>query len=126
MQRDIHPDYHPVVFVDDEFELVTRSTLTSGETRTIDGVEHYVVRLDISSNSHPFWTGQQRFVDSEGRVERFRAKYARARNRGGAKKKADDEPKPPASEAAGEEAASEEAASEAGQAATESESTDAE
>lgn len=80
---DIHPEYHPVIFVDGAFELITRSTQTSNETRTIDGVEHYVIQLDISAGSHPFWTGQQKFIDSEGRVERFRAKYGR----GGGKKK---------------------------------------
>lgn len=77
MKPDIHPDYHPVVFVDGsaDFELISRSTKTSRETRQIDGVEHYVIRLEISSASHPFFTGQQRFVDTAGRVERFQRKY---------------------------------------------------
>ena len=77
MKENIHPDYHPVVFVDAaaDFELVTRSTKTSNETRVIDGVEHYVIRVEISSASHPFFTGQQRFVDTAGRVEKFQRKY---------------------------------------------------
>ncbi len=82
----IHPDYNPVVFVDGDYELITKSTLTSRETRVIDGVEHYVLPLEISSSSHPFWTGQQKFVDSEGRVQKFRAKYARARGAAATKK----------------------------------------
>lgn len=79
MKADIHPSYHPVVFVDAgaDFEFVSRSTLTSDETREIDGVPHYVVRLEISSASHPFFTGQQRFVDTAGRIEKFRQKYGR-------------------------------------------------
>lgn len=77
MKDEIHPEYHPVVFVDAsaDYELVTRSTKTSNEKREIDGVEHYVVRVDISSASHPFFTGQQRFVDTAGRVEKFQRKY---------------------------------------------------
>ena len=79
MKSEIHPNYHPVVFVDAgaEFEFVSRSTLTSDEVREIDGVEHYVIRLEISSASHPFFTGQQRFVDTAGRIEKFRQKYGR-------------------------------------------------
>ena len=77
MKDGIHPDYHPVVFVDTsaDFEFVTRSTKTSDEKRTIDGVEHDVIRVEISSASHPFFTGQQRFVDTAGRVEKFQRKY---------------------------------------------------
>ena len=79
MKKDIHPDYHPVVFIDDgaDLEFVTRSTMTSDEVREIDGVKHYVVRLEISSASHPFFTGQQRFVDTAGRIEKFRQKYGK-------------------------------------------------
>jgi large subunit ribosomal protein L31 len=78
VKKGIHPDYHPVVFVDHgaSFEFTTRSTLKSAEKRTIDGVEHYVVRLDISSASHPFYTGKQKFVDTAGRIEKFQKKYA--------------------------------------------------
>ncbi len=75
MKQDIHPEYHPVVFVDGEHEIVTRSTMKSGETREIDGVKHFVVKLDISAFSHPFYTGKQKLVDSEGRVDRFRKRY---------------------------------------------------
>ena len=58
-----------------DFELVTRSTKKSDETRDIDGVEHFVLRVEISSASHPFFTGQQRFIDTAGRVEKFQRRY---------------------------------------------------
>ena len=79
MTQGIHPDYHPVIFVDTgaEYEFVSRSTMTSRETREIDGVKHYVIRLDISSASHPFYTGKQRFVDTAGRIDKFRSKYGK-------------------------------------------------
>lgn len=77
MKEGLHPEYHPVVFVDSaaDFELVTRSTKTSSETRQIDGVDHYVIRVEISSASHPFFTGEQRFIDTAGRVEKFQRRY---------------------------------------------------
>ncbi len=77
MQEGIHPTLHPVVFVDASTndEIVTRSTMTSANSRDIDGVSHFVIRMDISSFSHPFYTGTQKIVDSAGRVERFRNKF---------------------------------------------------
>ena len=77
MKKGIHPDYHKVLFVDTSTgkEWISRSTITSDKTKEVDGEELPVVRLEISSESHPFWTGQQREVDSEGRVERFRKRY---------------------------------------------------
>ena len=79
MKPNIHPEYHPVVFVDSSTgaEFVTASTMKSETTRDIDGVQHYEVRLEITSDSHPFWTGTQKLVDTEGRVERFRRKYGK-------------------------------------------------
>ena len=79
MKKGIHPDYHPVVFVDTgaDYEFVSRSTMKSREEREIDGVKHYVIRLDISSASHPFYTGKQRFVDTAGRIDKFRSKYGK-------------------------------------------------
>ncbi|MCC7138790.1 MAG: type B 50S ribosomal protein L31 [Planctomycetes bacterium] len=78
MKKDIHPAYHPVVYVDHgaNFEFVSRSTQKSGEVRKIDGVDHYVLRVDISSASHPFYTGKQKFVDTAGRIEKFQKKFA--------------------------------------------------
>jgi large subunit ribosomal protein L31 len=77
----IHPDYHKVLFVDAATgkEWVSRSTLSSKETREVDGEQIPVVRLDISSFSHPFWTGQLRELDSDGRVDRFRKRYGKAK-----------------------------------------------
>ena len=82
MKKEIHPDVHPVVFVDTSCgaEFVTTSTLKSGETRDIDGVEHYVINLEISSASHPFFTGEHRFVDTAGRVDKFKEKMERVKN----------------------------------------------
>lgn len=77
MKEKIHPTLHPVVFVDTGAgtEFVTRSTMTSKNTRNIDGVDHYVITVDISSASHPFYTGKQRAIQQAGRVERFNKKY---------------------------------------------------
>ncbi len=80
MKPDIHPDYHPVVFVDGEHEIVTRSTIKSEKTREIDGVEHFVVNIDISGFTHPFYTGKQKLVDTEGRVDRFLKRYNLSRD----------------------------------------------
>lgn len=79
MKPDIHPEYNPVIYVDSSTgaEFQTLSTLKSDTVRNIDGVDHYEIRLEITSDSHPFWTGNQKLIDTEGRVERFRKKYAR-------------------------------------------------
>ena len=75
MKSGIHPEYHPVLYIDGDFEFISRSTSKSDETRDIDGVDHYVIRLEISSATHPFYTGKQRFVDTAGRIDRLRQKY---------------------------------------------------
>ncbi len=77
MKADIHPALNPVVFVDSGagVEFVSRSTLTSKSTRDIDGVSHYIINVDISSASHPFYTGKQRAISVAGRVDRFNKKY---------------------------------------------------
>jgi large subunit ribosomal protein L31 len=77
MKADIHPKLNPVVFVDGQNMTITRSTLKSDETKNIDGVDHFVFHVDISGHSHPFYTGKQRLVDTAGRIERFRARYAK-------------------------------------------------
>lgn len=112
MKADVHPDYHPVVFVDGEHEIVTRSTLTSEKTREIDGVEHYVVNVDISAYTHPFYTGKQKLVDTEGRVDRFLKRYNLSRDDEEIGEEAEEAPDEEASdEEASDEAASDEAAS---------------
>ena len=75
MKADLQPQYNPVVFVDGEHEIVTRSVITSKETRDIEGVSHYVIRVEISSYTHPFFSGKTRLVDTEGRVEKFNKRY---------------------------------------------------
>lgn len=79
MQSDIHPDYHPVIFVDTATgeEWTTRSTVTSAETRDVEGVAVPVIRLEISSASHPFWTGGLRETTRGGKVDIFRRRYGK-------------------------------------------------
>jgi large subunit ribosomal protein L31 len=74
----IHPEYRKVLFIDSATgdEWMTRSTLTSNETREVDGEEVQVVKLEISSFSHPFWTGKMRELDADGKIDRFRRRYA--------------------------------------------------
>ncbi len=81
MKTDIHPKLNKVIFVDsvtgDEF--VSTSTLTSKETREIDGETYQVVTLEVTSKSHPFYTGKQTLVDTQGRVDKFRKKMEMAK-----------------------------------------------
>ena len=79
MKKDIHPHYRPVVFRDVSAgtAFLTRSTVPSTETVTWDdGKDYPLVKVDISSASHPFFTGKQKFVDTAGRVEKFQKKFA--------------------------------------------------
>jgi large subunit ribosomal protein L31 len=85
MKPGIHPDYHPVVFKDastgDAF--LTRSTIKSDRTITwSDGKTHPLVTVDVSAWSHPYWTGNQRVLDTAGRVEKFRRKYGQRSREG--------------------------------------------
>lgn len=77
MRADIHPEYRPVVFKDVscDFQFLTRSCVQTRETTTFEGQEYPLVVIDISSESHPFYTGTQKILDTEGRVERFYRKY---------------------------------------------------
>ena len=78
MKNDIHPEYRMVVFKDisADYAILTRSTATSKETiEWEDGKEYPLVKVEISSASHPFFTGKQHLVDSAGRVEKFLRKY---------------------------------------------------
>ena len=80
MKKDIHPNYRPVVFQDNgaDFAILTKSTVETKETITwTDGKEYPLVRVDISSQSHPFYTGKQNIVDTAGRVDRFKRKYGK-------------------------------------------------
>ena len=90
MKRDIHPEYQPVVFQDASanFAFLTRSTIRTNETIVWeDGKTYPLARVEISSASHPFFTGKQKLVDTAGRVERFERRYGKlARERGDAGK----------------------------------------
>lgn len=82
MQASIHPEYGPVVFRDKSADtaFLSRSTLvTRGLPTTTwsDGNTYPVMDVDVSAASHPFWTGTARVLDTEGRVEKFRRRYAR-------------------------------------------------
>ncbi|MEV5505785.1 type B 50S ribosomal protein L31 [Streptomyces orinoci] len=84
MKPGIHPAYHPVVFRDRaaDFAFLTRSTATSDKTvEWEDGNTYPVIDVEISSASHPFYTGTQRIVDTAGRVERFERRYGRSRSK---------------------------------------------
>ena len=81
MKKGVHPDnYRPVVFQDsnDGTTFLTRSTVEAEETILLDGVEYPLVKVHISSSSHPFFTGQEKLVDVEGRVDRFKARQEAA------------------------------------------------
>ncbi|HWA34785.1 MAG TPA: type B 50S ribosomal protein L31 [Cyclobacteriaceae bacterium] len=80
MKKNIHPEYKDVVFWDtsSDFKFLTRSTLKSKETtKWTDGKEYPVIKVEVSSASHPFFTGKKMFLDSAGRVEKFQKKYTK-------------------------------------------------
>jgi len=76
MKPEIHPKLNHVVFVDSssKAEFATLSTLTSEEKKKINGVDHFVIHVEISSASHPFYTGEKMLIDTAGRVDKFRAR----------------------------------------------------
>jgi len=81
MKKDLHPEYHPVVFVDMTTgkRFITKSTKKSDKVEDIDGVEHFVISMGITSDSHPFFTGQSTFVDTEGRIDKFQKRFGAVR-----------------------------------------------
>lgn len=85
MKKNIHPDYHPVVFRDagTGTQFLTRSTITSDrDVEWEDGVVYPLVVVDVTSESHPFWTGATRIMDTQGRVEKFEKRYGRRTRKG--------------------------------------------
>ncbi len=86
MKPDIHPDYRQVVFQDQSSgdNIIVGSTMTTNETITLDGVEYPLAKVELSSRSHPFFTGQMKIVDTAGRVERFERRYGARRKKAGA------------------------------------------
>ena len=80
MKKGIHPEYREVIFHDtsSDFKFITRSTVSSKETmKWEDGKEYPVIKVEVSSASHPFYTGKKLFVDTAGRVEKFQKKYGK-------------------------------------------------
>ena len=80
MKAEIHPEYREVIFQDmsSDFSFKTRSTIESRETvKWEDGNEYPLVKVEVSSKSHPFYTGQHKIVDSGGRVDRFKQRYGK-------------------------------------------------
>lgn len=84
MKKEIHPNnYRPVVFKDmsNEEIFISRSTINAKETIEIDGVTYPLVKLEITSSSHPFYTGKQKLVDTAGRVDKFMSRYGDRRKK---------------------------------------------
>jgi large subunit ribosomal protein L31 len=80
MKADIHPEYKEVVFQDisTDFAILTRSTIKSKETiEWEDGKEYPLIKVEVSSQSHPFYTGKHKILDSGGRVDRFKKRYGK-------------------------------------------------
>jgi large subunit ribosomal protein L31 len=80
MKAGIHPEYKEVVFQDisSDFSFLTRSTIKSKETiKWEDGNEYPLVKIEVSSASHPFYTGKHKVLDSGGRVDRFKKRYGK-------------------------------------------------
>ncbi len=80
MKPEIHPQYKPVVFQDmsSDFSFLTQSTMSSKETiKWEDGNEYPLIKVDVSSHSHPFYTGKQKTLDAGGRVDKFRRRYGK-------------------------------------------------
>ena len=79
VKAEIQPKLNPVAFVDvsSGTKYLTRSTMRGSKTETIEGVDYQVVICDITSDSHPAFTGEKRFVDTAGRVEKFQSKFRR-------------------------------------------------
>ena len=80
MKKELHPKMHDVVFKDVscDYSFLSQSTMKSGEmVKWEDGKEYPLIKVEISSASHPFFTGKQRVMDTEGRIDRFKKKYGR-------------------------------------------------
>ena len=77
MKDGIHPNYREVLFhdVSNDFKFITRSTIQTRENITHEGKEYPLVKIEVSSESHPFYTGQHKIVDTAGRVDKFRKKF---------------------------------------------------
>jgi len=79
MKEGIHPEYREVAFLDQQTgnTFISRSTLATRETTEIDGKTYPLFKCEVTSESHPFYTGAQTRIGDAGRVEKFRARFAR-------------------------------------------------
>ncbi|MBC3936812.1 type B 50S ribosomal protein L31 [Undibacterium rugosum] len=79
MKDGIHPNYREVLFhdVSNDFKFVTRSTIQTRETVEFEGKTLPLVKIEVSAESHPFYTGKHKIVDTAGRVEKFRQKFGK-------------------------------------------------
>ncbi|WP_373492602.1 type B 50S ribosomal protein L31 [Aquiflexum sp.] len=80
MKKEIHPNYRDVVFFDtsSDYKFITKSTIETSETiEWEDGKQYPVYKIEVSSNSHPFYTGKKMLLDTAGRVEKFNKRYAK-------------------------------------------------
>ena len=79
MKKQGHPPYQKVLFVDSStgYKFVCGTTLKPKDKETFEGVEYPVVRVSTSSASHPFWTKSNQFIDSEGRIDKFKKRYTK-------------------------------------------------
>jgi len=77
MKAGIHPDYREVLFhdVSNDFKFITRSTINTRDKAEFEGKQYPLVKIEVSSESHPFYTGKHKIVDTAGRVEKFRQKF---------------------------------------------------
>ncbi|NNE78228.1 MAG: type B 50S ribosomal protein L31 [Pricia sp.] len=94
MKKDIHPEnYRLVAFKDmsNDEVFLTKSTANTKETLEVDGVEYPLVKLEISRTSHPFYTGKAKFLDSAGRIDKFKNKYDKFKKKPAATAKAEKE-----------------------------------
>lgn len=88
MKKGIHPEYRPVIFLDHaaNFSFLSRSTVKTSHTMVwTDGETYPLVRLEISSASHPFFTGKMKLMDSTGQIERFRKRFGQNYRKGDVK-----------------------------------------
>lgn len=88
MKSGTHPQVYNVVYLDTStgVQFLSTSTKKSDETIKIDGKEYYLIKVEISSSSHPFYTGKQNLIDSAGRIDKFKAKLEKAQSMQGNKK----------------------------------------
>ncbi|HEX9956982.1 MAG TPA: type B 50S ribosomal protein L31 [Fibrella sp.] len=79
MKKGIHPEYRNVVFHDlsSDYKFVTRSTVQTKDTMEYEGQTYPLVKLEVSSQSHPFYTGKNVLLDTAGRIDKFRKKYGK-------------------------------------------------